>query len=227
MERCKTTASRVHAKKEGDTVDIQSQISGLTRFGAGWIMWVLAGLSIASLAVVLDRTLHVLRSRDDLRSLRADLLELLHTRDFRGARERLGLSRSYEARVVVAGLEVAHSGPKAAEQRMAGASQLARLAMEKRLAFLGTVGSNAPFVGLLGTVIGIVRSFAELDASGGRVSAGLMSEVGEALTATAVGILVALPAVAFFNFFQRLIKARMTRADALSRELLAQLETAV
>jgi biopolymer transport protein ExbB len=208
-------------------VDIQHQLSALTQLGAGWIMWVLAGLSIASLAVVLDRGLHALRSRDDLRALRSDLLEHLRARDFRGARERLGLSRSYEARVVAAGLEVAENGPRAAEQRMVGESQLARLSMEKRLAFLGTVGSNAPFVGLLGTVIGIVRSFAELDASGGRVSAGLMSEVGEALTATAVGILVALPAVAFFNFFQRVIKARMSRADALSRELLAQLERAV
>jgi biopolymer transport protein ExbB len=208
-------------------VNIQNQLSSLTQHGAGWVMWILAGLSIASLAVVLDRALHALRSRDDLRVLRSDLRAYLRARDFRGARERLGLSRSYEARVVVAGLEVASSGPKAAEQRMAGESQLARLSMEKRLAFLGTVGSNAPFVGLLGTVIGIVRSFAELDASGGRVSAGLMSEVGEALTATAVGILVALPAVAFFNYFQRVIKARMSRADALSRDLLAQLESAV
>ena len=95
--------------------------------------------------------------------------------------------------------------------------------MEKRLTFLGTLGANAPFIGLLGTVIGIVRAFALLDQSAGKVTSGLMSEVGEALVATAIGILVALPAVAFFNVFQRVIKARLARADALGRELLAQL----
>jgi biopolymer transport protein ExbB len=205
-------------------MNLNTQLSSLTNLGAGWIMWVLIGLSIASFCVVADRVIVLLKSRDDVQRLHDDLLALLRMRRWEEAKARLMRSRSYEARVVAAGLEVAHDGPKAAEQRMAGASLLAKLAMEKRLAFLGTVGANAPFVGLLGTVIGIVRSFAELDASGGRVSAGLMSEVGEALIATAVGILVALPAVAFFNYFQRLIKARLTRADALSRELLAQLE---
>ena len=58
---------------------------------------------------------------------------------------------------------------------MAGEAALAKLAMERNLAFVGTVGNNAPFVGLLGTVIGIIRAFHELDASGGQVSAGLMS----------------------------------------------------
>ena len=68
--------------------------------------------------------------------------------------------------------------------------------MEKRLAFLGTLGSNAPFIGLLGTVIGIIRAFHELNSAGGKVTSGLMAEVGEALVATAIGILVALPAIA-------------------------------
>lgn len=206
-------------------MDMQSQLSSLTDFGAGWIMWLLIALSVASFAVVVDRAIVMFKSRDDIGSLREDLLALMRAGNWEGAKDRMRGSRSYEALVVVAGLDVAQDGPKAAEQRMAGASQLARLSMEKRLAFLGTVGANAPFVGLLGTVIGIVRSFQELDASGGKVSAGLMSEVGEALIATAIGILVALPAVAFFNAFQRVIKARLTRADALSRELLARLES--
>jgi biopolymer transport protein ExbB len=208
-------------------MNLQAQLSSLSNLGAGWIMWVLVALSIASLAVVVDRVIVLLRSRDDVQRLHDDLLSLLRARNWAGAKARLLRSRSYEARVVAAGIDVAEDGPKAAEQRMAGASLIARLSMEKRLAFLGTVGANAPFVGLLGTVIGIVRSFAALEESGGRVSASLMSEVGEALIATAVGILVALPAVAFFNYFQRLIKARLTRADALSRELLAQLEAPV
>ena len=106
---------------------------------------------------------------------------------------------------------------------MQSATQTERVSMERRLVFLGTLGANAPFVGLLGTVIGIIGAFHELDASGGKVTAGLLSVVGEALVATAVGIVVALPAVAFYNMFLRINKTRLARADALGRELLAAL----
>ncbi len=84
-----------------------------------------------------------------------------------------------------------------------------------------TCASNAPFLGLLGTVIGIVRAFHELNGAAGRVTSGLMAEVGEALVATAVGIMVALPAIAAYNYFQRIIKARIARADAFGKEVLA------
>ena len=63
-----------------------------------------------------------------------------------------------------------------------------------------------------------------LDEAAGKVTSGLMTEVGEALVATAIGLLVALPAVAFYNYFQRLIRYRLTWADALGRDLLAYLK---
>jgi biopolymer transport protein ExbB len=93
--------------------------------------------------------------------------------------------------------------------------------MERNLALLGTLGNNAPFVGLLGTVIGIVRAFRELENSAGQVSAGLIAEVCEALVATAIGLLVALPAVACFNLYQRVIRARLGRAQTLCHEVMA------
>jgi len=74
---------------------------------------------------------------------------------------------------------------------------------------------------LLGTVIGIIRAFRAMEASAGRMSAHLLSEIGEALVATAVGLLVALPAIALYNAFQRTVASRLMRADALSREVLA------
>jgi biopolymer transport protein ExbB len=205
--------------------DVTSQLSSLTQLGAGWIMWLLIALSVLSVAVTVDRTIVLLRSGDDIQRLRSTILPYLFARDYQSASAVAAKSRSYEARVLKAGLEVVLDGASTAEQRMAGATTLARLAMEKWLAFLGTVGANAPFVGLLGTVIGIVRSFAALEASSGKVSASLMSEVGEALIATAIGILVAIPAVAAFNAFQRVIKDRLSNADALARELVAQLSS--
>jgi biopolymer transport protein ExbB len=203
------------------TIDLQSRLTGLTQLGATWVMWTLVALSIIGLAIALERAVAFLLARDDLERLEDDLLTLMRAGDLTAARDRVGRSRAYEAWMVRAGLAEDPRNAAAAEQRMIAAGTRAKLAMERRLAFLGTLGSNAPFLGLLGTVVGIVRAFHALDASGGKVSAGLMTEVGEALVATAIGILVALPSVAAFNTFQRMIKVRLARAEAMSRSVLA------
>jgi biopolymer transport protein ExbB/TolQ len=206
-------------------MDIQTKITSLAGMGATWVMWVLLGLSVVGLAIALERAIYLALRNDNLRKLKAEVLALLRKGDVKAARARLGKSKSFEAQVVNAGLEEPADGAAAAEERMDAAAQLAKLRMERRLAFLGTLGSNAPFLGLLGTVIGIVRAFHELNGAAGRVTSGLMAEVGEALIATAVGILVALPAIATYNYFQRLIKTRITRADAFGKEALAMLKS--
>lgn len=207
-------------------MDLQARLTDFAMNGAEWVMWLLVALSIIGFAIAIERSFTLVRSRDRLDALGADVTRLLQRGDLDLAKARLARSPSFEARIVHAGLEQAANGTKAVEETMVGATQLARLQMEKRLAFLGTLGANAPFIGLLGTVIGIVRSFHLLESSGGSMSAGLMAEVGEALVATAIGILVALPAVAFFNAFQRVIKARLARADVLGREVLSTLAPA-
>lgn len=206
-------------------MDIQTKITSLAGMGATWVMWVLVGLSVGGLAIALERAIYLALRSDNLRKLKADVLAFMRKGDTAAARARLAQSKAFEAQVVAAGLENPADGAAAAEERMDGAAQLVKLRMERRLAFLGTLGSNAPFLGLLGTVIGIVRAFHELNGSAGRVTAGLMAEVGEALVATAVGIMVALPAIATYNYFQRVIKARITRADAFGKEVLALLKS--
>jgi biopolymer transport protein ExbB len=203
-------------------MDIIERLLAISHYGSRWVLWLLIALSIAAMAVVIERAVLFLSSRDDTARLRAELRRLLRDKDLELARRRLQESPSFEARVAVAGLDA--EGAASAEERMQGESELCRLSMEKNLALLGTLGNNAPFIGLLGTVIGIVRSFRELQSSSGQVSAGLMSEIGEALVATAIGLLVALPAVAAFNLFQRIIRARMGRANVLAHEILAFLK---
>jgi len=200
-------------------MDIIERLLAISQFGSRWVLWLLIGLSIAALAVVIERAVLFLSSRDDTTRLQAELRRSLRDNDLELARRRLEESPSFEARVAAAGLDA--EGVASAEERMQGESELCKLSMERNLALLGTLGNNAPFIGLLGTVIGIVRSFRALQMSSGQVSAGLMSEIGEALVSTAIGLLVALPAVAAFNLFQRLIRARMGRANALAHEILA------
>ncbi len=206
-------------------MDLQERLTGFAMLGATWVMWLLVALSIIGLAIVFERIFFMLLSRDNIQRLRHEITALLRRGDIEGTRDRLAQSKSFEAQVVKAGVENAEGGIAAVKEHMEGETRLARLKMERNLAFLGTVGNNAPFIGLLGTVIGVMRAFQELNASEGRVTGGLMSEIGEALVATAIGILVALPSVAFFNAFQRIIKARIMRAESLGNVLIAHMES--
>jgi biopolymer transport protein ExbB len=142
-------------------------------------------------------------------------------------------SPSAEAAVVVAGLLEADRGSKAAEEAMIGAAALQRMKLERRLAYLGTLGNNAPFIGLFGTVIGVVQAFEVLgrqttaaavtEAASGMAPQEVMAAIAEALVATAVGLAVAIPAVATYNYFMRQSKSILANTEALSRVLLAHL----
>jgi biopolymer transport protein ExbB len=206
--------------------------SAMVGLGTGWILALMLVLSIISLAVMLERAWLYWSLRDDIDELMRDLGRLLRAGDLAEARRRLEASRSAEAAVVVAGLVEADHGVEAAEEAMEGAGALQRLKLEKRLAFLGTLGNNAPFIGLLGTVIGIVAAFDELSKVKMAAAAGstqlapeaVMARISEALVATAIGIMIAIPAVAAYNAFQRVVRGIVANTDALGHMLLAYLK---
>jgi biopolymer transport protein ExbB len=201
--------------------------------GAAWVLWLLFALSFASVAITLERALAFRRTAGNVDALVPQLRKLLRADDHQGAARVLEASRSVEGRVVAAGLVEADLGSAAAEEAMAAAMGLERKRLEKRLLFLGTVGSNAPFVGLLGTVIGVVGAFEALgkpQAMTGAMAAAsamaperVMSTIAEALVATAVGLVVAIPAVAVFNYFQGRVSAALADAETLGHVLLAHL----
>ncbi|MEY4544632.1 MAG: hypothetical protein RL685_827 [Pseudomonadota bacterium] len=205
----------------------------MTNFGAEWVMWLLIGLSVLSVAVMLERAWFYHSLNDDTEKLSRDLRERLRKSDLEGARRLLDASPSAEAAVVLSGLDEADRGAQSAEEAMSGAKALQRLKLERRLAYLGTLGNNAPFVGLLGTVIGVVQAFEALgrqdaamaatDAARGMAPQEVMAAIAEALVATAVGLFVAIPAVAMYNIFQRRMRSILARTDALASVLLAHL----
>lgn len=199
----------------------------MTRFGAGWVLWLLFLLSVFSVAIMLERGWLYWSIRDDIPKLAADLRDLLRSSNFNAAKKRLEQSPSAEAAVVAAGMDEMDQGTAAAEQAMAGASAVQRMKLERRLAYLGTLGNNAPFIGLFGTVIGVIQAFQALGAGSAEVAGGgnqlLMAAIGEALVATAVGIAVAIPAVATYNFFMRHSKGILANTNALSSVLLAHM----
>jgi biopolymer transport protein ExbB len=200
--------------------------------GAAWVLWLLFGLSALSLAIAIERAWELRRSGGNVAALVPALRRLLRS-DRAQAAQLLATSSSVEARVVAAGLAEAEQGAAAAEEAMAAAMGLERKRLEKRLLFLGTVGNNAPFVGLLGTVIGVVGAFQELGkpqalssavtGTGSLAPERVMGTIAEALVATAVGLVVAIPAVAIFNYFQGRVSAALADAETLGHVLLAHL----
>lgn len=202
-------------------MNIELIFGKIADFGATWVLWALLALSIGGIAIIVERAVCFWTTRDDIQSLSAELSRYIASGQWQRAEKLLSESPSFEARVALAAL--GQRDPASADQLMLGASQNARLELERYLPFLGTVGSNAPFVGLLGTVVGIIGAFQKLDQARGAWTDGLMSEIGEALIATAVGLLVALPAIAAFNVFRGVVQTRLTRADALRRVVLGQL----
>ena len=203
----------------------------MTSFGASWVMWLMIGLSVISVAIMLERGWFYFSLRDDIPKLQGELRRVLREGDTEGALRLLEASPSAEAAVVVAGLRDADRGMKAADESMQGAAALQRMKLERRLAYLGTLGNNAPFIGLFGTVIGVVQAFEQLGKQGMTTAASanagaptqVMSAIAEALVATAVGLVVAIPAVAFYNFYQRISRSILANTDALSHVLLSYL----
>ena len=199
----------------------------LARTGAGEaVMWFLVALSIVSVAVMIERLIFFSTHKDNVRALAAELNRLLLAKDYTAAQKLLESCRGFETRVLRAALEVAPLGKHAVEELAASASKMEKLRFERGLAFLGTIGNNAPFVGLFGTVLEIISALYELGTqSGGNVGAGaVMATLSQALAATAIGLVVALPAVAVYNYFNRKIKTLQTGAEALVHVLLAHMD---
>lgn len=195
--------------------------------GAGWVLWLMFGLSFISVAVALERAWVFRGSRANVEMLVPALRKLLQSQDLGGAAGLLSSQPSAATRVVAAGLGEAAAGAAAAEEAMAATINLERRKLEVRLLFLGTVGNNAPFVGLLGTVIGIIGAFEGLartqDEAGALAPERVMGSIAEALVATAVGLVIAIPAVAVFNALQGQVTAMIGEAETLGHVLLAHL----
>jgi len=206
-----------------DTIDGQI-LDIMLRAGSRWVLWVLIFLSLGAVAVMAERVWFYVQERKPGDRL-AKALEALRSKGPAEALKLLAGSRGIEVNVMRACLERAGDGAAAVDEHRAAVVEQERQRYEKRLAFLGTLGNNAPFIGLFGTVLGIIRAFHDLAGSTLQGTQAVMSGIAEALVATGVGLLVALPAVATYNAFMRHVETASASAEAGAREVLAYLKT--
>jgi biopolymer transport protein ExbB len=202
--------------------DLQDQLLNIFLYlGSTWILYLLMTLSILSFAITLERLVHFWLRRGDLAEMTEAVNHALVRGDVDRARSALQGRSSHAAHVALVGLQALDRGAAATEEVMAGAAVVVRLQMERGVAFLGTLGNNAPFIGLFGTVLGIIRAFHDLSTNTSSGSQAVMAGIAEALVTTAVGLLVALPAVAIFNLLQRRIRVQLAGVDVMGHVLLA------
>jgi biopolymer transport protein ExbB len=204
-------------------MNLASGFVSFAHLGASWVLWLLIGLSILSVGVMIDRALW-------FRGRTADVDQL--TRELRGAFARNELDRfvakyqedpAIAAQVTLEGLAERERGPEAAAEAMQGARVRWRSAADRRLIVLGTLGNNVPFVGLFGTVLGVINAFEELRKNTPQAQDRTLDLIAEALAATAFGLMVAIPAVIAFNYFTRRLRGMLGDADVCAHAVLSQL----
>jgi biopolymer transport protein ExbB/TolQ len=200
-------------------------ILGLPIFRTEWVLYLLIGLSVLSIGVMIERWFFYRRRAIDVDGVRDALAKSLDAGDMDAAAACLQARDALETNVVLTGLLAYERGPESVEDLIAGALGRERARYERRLSFLATLASNAPYIGLFGTVMGIIRSFRDLATNMAEASSAVMAGIAEALVATAIGLLVAIPAVMAFNVFRGRVKASVTNCQMLARILLSQLKS--
>jgi biopolymer transport protein ExbB/TolQ len=206
------------------TNDLVQTILGLPIFHSEWVLYLLIVLSVISIGVIVERWRFYHRHAVDVDALGAALVQDLDKGDIEAAAGMLRRHDSLETNVTLAGLRAYDRGPESVEDLIAGALGREKARYEKRLGFLATLASNAPYIGLFGTVLGIMRAFRDLSTNMAEASGAVMAGIAEALLATAIGLLVAIPAVIAFNVFRSRVKSATTGGETLARLLLSNLK---
>jgi biopolymer transport protein ExbB len=194
--------------------------------GAEWVLWLLILLSVLSLAVTLERWLFLRHHAVDSDKMTRDALAALKRGGGQEAMRVVEGQVSMLAVVLQAAFEAFADGVSSVEEVIQAAITRDRLRYDRRLAVLSTIAVNAPFIGLLGTVIGVLNAFGQLASAlqGASRTELVMGSIAEALVATAVGLAVAIPAVIAFNSFKAKNKVITTEAMSSARLVLAHLK---
>ena len=127
------------------------------------------------------------------------------------------------AAVVKSGLEESGKDARSVEEMMDAMAIDQRTKLEKNLSILGTLGNIAPLIGLFGTVVGIIRAFHSLSVSGSAGPSVISAGIAEALITTAAGLVVAVPAVIFYNYYLRRVTTIMNEIESVSKKVMVLL----
>ncbi len=204
--------------KNDDAQNAHLAEAGKFRIGKDWTVWLLIGLFIFAMAVTVERSIYIYRNRGDNADLVDQVLAGLGSNSEdpaalieKASEEKYGM----EGRIVSKTLRGWKFGVEAMGEFAAAAIEAETRSLDKRLVVLSTLGNNTPFIGLLGTVLGIMKAFRDLALMGDAGPAVVMKGISEALIATAFGLGVAIPCVIAFNVLSKQVKSKLSNSEEI------------
>ena len=187
--------------------------------GGNWVIYGLLAASVVAAAVIAERAIVLAREARALESLRGALAGPIAAGDRTSIAQAVSKGGGAASRIL--GDCLKGETRSAAEDRLLAATIDERLFLERRLLILGSLGSNSPFVGLFGTVLGVIKAFHDLALNAGAGPEIVMAGLSEALIATAVGLCVAIPCVVSYNYLLKRVSGILSGAESLSRRILS------
>ncbi len=187
----------------------------------GYTLYVLVFCSIISFAIILERFLYFSRRSSSSRmEFMRRLRSLLDKGQMQQALEECRQSKAAFAAVAYSGLNLLGRTEKDIAHAMERETLLETSRLEKFTNIVGTIGSTAVYIGLFGTILGIMRAFRDIAASGAGGITVVINGISEALVCTAAGLLVAVPAVIAYNYFVKKIDTIVLDMELCASEIL-------
>jgi biopolymer transport protein ExbB len=198
------------------------RLMGVMEAGIDWVLWLLFGLGAICLFLLIERTIYFMMYARGVASARERLCGYLSEGNMDAALRYFGSRREIVSRMLAEAITNSSCAPEALAEMVEARLMIERQRLERGLSFVGTIGSNAPFLGLLGTVLGIIKAFHDLSVAGQAGPAVVMAGISEALVATAAGLLVAIPAVVIFNVFKARTKSVIAGTESVFKLFLSK-----
>ncbi len=173
----------------------------------GPAMWILLVMSIAAVAIVIERLLFFASQHSDSKGLLKAIGLKIAEDDLEGAIKICRQNKGMLPKILAFGLQRGEKNRADITDALSIALMENLNTLERNLGVIGTIAVIAPFVGLFGTVLGVMRTFQDIALKGNSTPAVVSAGVAEALITTAAGLFVAVTAVVFFNYFKTRIKA--------------------
>jgi biopolymer transport protein TolQ len=186
------------------------------------VLYILILLSIVSIGTILERFFALKKISDESKSMRNRVKMALQSHSLDDVEVLAKHPESIEGRALALAMKhIKESGSNGLEEIFNSYSLTEKPELEKSLNFLATIGSNAPYIGLLGTVLGIMKAFHDLATTTDAGQQTVMAGISSALVATALGLLVAIPAVISYNYYQRQVRRILSSLDSVKELCLA------
>lgn len=190
----------------------------------GWVMWPIIVCSIAAMAIIAERLWSLQKKLIVPADLLAKVQQWLDRKDLDGSRLATLRAHSPLGRVLAAGLANRHHAPEIIKEAIEDAGRHTAPDLERYLNTLGTIAAITPFLGLLGTVVGMIQMFSGLATHGVGDPTVVAKGISQALITTAAGLIVAIPSLMFYRYFRGRVSALLLDMERIALSLVEALQ---